>query len=127
MRSFAFASLFLAFGLVSAACGSTVDTTGSTSTTTTTTITDDTDTNTTPVVCTGLDFCACNDAAGCQVVYGDCICGCDYECPGKDPCVCACGGGPYLGCSPKSCQGPFSFPSTASVQFDEQGCPYVVK
>ena len=50
--------------------------------------------------CAGLDFCSCWDHPGCQYIEEDCICPCDYECPGHDPCDCGCGGGTYLGCEP---------------------------
>lgn len=48
--------------------------------------------------CEGLSACDCFDRADCQAVSDSCICPCDYNCPGKPPCVCACGGGNYLGC-----------------------------
>lgn len=83
-----------------------------------------TTTTTSPADCGGLDFCACSALAECGIVYGGCICGCDYQCPGEPPCDCDCGGGPYHGCAPASCPGPFAFDEGAVVAFDAQGCPY---
>lgn len=106
--------------------GTTSGTTGSTTSMSVTTNTNSTTTMTKPVSCGGLDFCSCSHTDGCEVVYGDCICGCDYQCPGEPSCVCGCGGGPYFGCAPSSCQGPFNFQSTDKVGFDAQGCPVVM-
>ena len=77
-----------------------------------------------PADCGGLDFCACSATAECKIVYGGCICGCDYQCPGEPPCECDCGGGPYQGCAPATCPGPFAVEERATVAFDAQGCPY---
>lgn len=129
MRTFTLASFFVALGLSVAGCGGEVigepGTSSTTSSNTTTGSTTTTTTPTTPVVCTGLDFCGCSQAPECEVVYGDCICGCDYQCPGTEPCACACGGGPYFGCAPKSCPGPFTFGGSDPVELDAQGCPFV--
>lgn len=51
-----------------------------------------------PMPCEKLSPCECFDRADCQAVTDTCICPCDYNCPGDPPCVCACGGGQYLGC-----------------------------
>jgi hypothetical protein len=59
-----------------------------------------------PLPCAELDFCGCTDRADCEVMSNGCICGCDYQCPGHDPCVCGCGGGEYLGCKEKSDPNP---------------------
>lgn len=53
-----------------------------------------------PPPCEGLSACECFDRPDCQAVSDSCICPCDYVCPGDPPCVCACGGGKYLGCEP---------------------------
>lgn len=42
--------------------------------------------------------CECFARSDCQAVTDSCICECDYACPGKPPCDCACGGGKFLGC-----------------------------
>ncbi|NUP13360.1 MAG: hypothetical protein HOW73_45560 [Polyangiaceae bacterium] len=49
--------------------------------------------------CAGLDYCACKANPACVVKSEKCLCPCDYGCP--KGCVCACGGGKYLGCAPK--------------------------
>lgn len=54
-----------------------------------------------PVDCAGLDVCECFDEPDCDIVSEDCLCICDYFCPGHDPCDCGCGGGAYLGCVAK--------------------------
>ncbi|MCC6521061.1 MAG: hypothetical protein IT373_00225 [Polyangiaceae bacterium] len=117
------ASVTLGLALL-AACGgkAVIDVEDTTTTSTTTTTT----TTTSPVACGGLDYCTCYPQPGCEVVYGGCICGCDYECPGEPPCACDCGGGPYHGCAPASCPGPFAFGELDYVAFDAEGCPYVV-
>jgi hypothetical protein len=51
-----------------------------------------------PSTCAGLDPCQCFDRADCRPVSDDCICDCDYMCPGHAECDCDCGGGTYLGC-----------------------------
>ncbi|MBK7579262.1 MAG: hypothetical protein IPI67_03565 [Myxococcales bacterium] len=53
-----------------------------------------------PASCEGLSACECFDRPDCKAVSDSCICECDYNCPGKPPCACACGGGNYLGCKP---------------------------
>jgi len=50
--------------------------------------------------CEVLEPCACFERPDCTPVSNGCICECDYNCPGKLPCDCACGGGQYLGCKP---------------------------
>ncbi|MBX3130507.1 MAG: hypothetical protein KF718_27565 [Polyangiaceae bacterium] len=52
-----------------------------------------------PPPCEGLSACQCFDRADCKALSDSCICPCDYECAGKPPCSCACGGGEYLGCA----------------------------
>lgn len=101
---------------------STVSTTGSVTVTSTFTTTMTTTVPPSPA-CGGLDFCACSHTDGCEVVYGDCICSCDYACFGEPPCDCDCGGGPYFGCAPSTCPGPFNFSGDALVSFDAAGCP----
>ncbi|MCA9595008.1 MAG: hypothetical protein KC776_16920 [Myxococcales bacterium] len=49
--------------------------------------------------CDGLDACECFDRSDCQALTDTCLCECDYQCPGKEPCDCACGGGAFLGCA----------------------------
>jgi hypothetical protein len=51
--------------------------------------------------CEGLSPCDCFDRPDCQAQSDSCLCPCDYNCPGKPPCACACGGGTYLGCKTK--------------------------
>lgn len=53
-----------------------------------------------PPACEGLSACECFDRPDCQALSEGCLCECDYNCPGVPPCVCACGGGTYLGCKP---------------------------
>lgn len=53
-----------------------------------------------PMPCEKLTACECFDRPDCQATSDSCICPCDYNCPGDPPCVCACGGGNYLGCKP---------------------------
>lgn len=50
--------------------------------------------------CESLSPCDCFDRTDCQAVADGCLCECDYNCPGKPPCACACGGGKFLGCKP---------------------------
>ncbi|MEZ4224701.1 MAG: hypothetical protein R3B13_27365 [Polyangiaceae bacterium] len=51
--------------------------------------------------CEQLTPCQCFDRIDCQALSEGCLCECDYNCPGKPPCDCACGGGKYLGCTTK--------------------------
>jgi hypothetical protein len=55
--------------------------------------------------CESLDACGCFDRPDCKALSDSCICPCDYNCPGKPPCDCACGGGTYLGCAPADTTG----------------------
>jgi hypothetical protein len=69
--------------------------------------------------CEGLDFCACHDRDDCAVQAEDCLCPCDYDCPGDMPCDCDCGGGKYLGCAARlgTCADPASdCPGAAPVK-----------
>lgn len=122
---------FVSFGL-SLGCGgkAVIDAEGTgggaTSTTTTSTTSTTATSTTTAANCGGLDYCGCVAVGGCEVVYGGCICGCDYTCPGDPPCDCDCGGGPYHGCAPATCSGPFAFDENAAVAFDAAGCPYAL-
>ncbi len=75
--------------------------------------------------CSDLDYCECLDDPACTPVTGDCFCPC-CEAPGT--CVtCVCGGGPYYGCAPSSCPGPFFIPgdSEQRILWDENGCPSI--
>jgi hypothetical protein len=58
--------------------------------------------------CEGLEFCDCYKREDCEVLAEDCLCPCDYECPGEPPCDCVCGGGKYLGCAQRTgtCKDP---------------------
>jgi hypothetical protein len=52
--------------------------------------------------CLGLDYCSCKSSnQDCQVFSEACFCPCGVE-PCEPDCTCACGGGNYLGCGPKS-------------------------
>ncbi len=42
--------------------------------------------------------CQCFARPDCEALSDDCLCECDYDCPGELPCDCDCGGGNYLGC-----------------------------
>lgn len=48
--------------------------------------------------CEKLTPCQCFERSDCETVSDGCICECDYNCPGKPPCNCACGGGKFLAC-----------------------------
>ncbi|MBI5526170.1 MAG: hypothetical protein HY897_07530 [Deltaproteobacteria bacterium] len=58
--------------------------------------------------CEGLEFCECYKRDDCEVLAEDCLCPCDYSCPGEPPCDCVCGGGKYLGCAQRTgaCKDP---------------------
>lgn len=71
--------------------------------------------------CEGLEFCACSHRDDCAVQARDCICPCDYSCPGEPPCDCACGGGEYLGCALKT--GTCKAPATDCAQAAPVQCP----
>lgn len=62
--------------------------------------------------CEGLSYCDCSaQGATCQVFAEACFCPCGIE-PCEPPCACACGGGEYLGCGPKSMQVPGAIDGT---------------
>jgi hypothetical protein len=48
--------------------------------------------------CETLSACECFDRSDCKALSDGCLCECDFSCPGKPPCDCACGGGAFLGC-----------------------------
>ena len=50
--------------------------------------------------CETLSACECFHRSDCEAQSDGCICECDYQCAGDPPCMCACGGGKYLGCVP---------------------------
>ena len=59
--------------------------------------------------CAGLSYCDCDSSnLDCQVLSEACFCPCGIE-PCKPDCDCACGGGKYLGCAPKSIIQPGAF------------------
>ena len=73
--------------------------------------------------CSENEFCDCWARTDCRAVSIDCLCHCDYECPGEPPCDCDCGGGTYLGCAPATCT-RFEFATTDNVAWDTDGCPF---
>jgi hypothetical protein len=55
-----------------------------------------------PAPCEALSACDCFDRPDCEATSDSCICQCDFNCPGKPPCDCICGGGTFLGCKTKA-------------------------
>ncbi|WP_373049548.1 hypothetical protein [Vulgatibacter sp.] len=78
-----------------------------------------------PPPCDSLDACGCFADDRCAALADDCICECDFECPGTDPCDCGCGGGNYLGCYPRSCSVP-TCNAGEILTLGESGCPVCV-
>jgi hypothetical protein len=50
--------------------------------------------------CETLGACECFGRPDCEALSDGCLCQCDFQCNGDPPCMCACGGGTYLGCAP---------------------------
>ena len=73
--------------------------------------------------CGGLDYCSCLLDERCQTVEIECVCACDYGCPGYQDCDCGCGGGTYAGCAPDECEWNVWCGSDCMVVFDDLGCP----
>ncbi len=55
--------------------------------------------------CETLDACGCFARDDCQPVSDGCLCECDFACPTAPLCMCACGGGTFLGCKPSETGG----------------------
>src|SRR5690606_36735295 len=80
-----------------------------------------------PPPCNELDVCGCILDERCGLLGDGCICECgDFECPGVEPCDCACGGGTPVGCYDLSACTVPTCTEKERPAIGEDGCPVCV-